>query len=146
MLCDSLDRRGVWGRIVQLFSPVQLFCVTHGLQHARLPYPSPSPRACLNSCPLSQWCHATISFSVIPCSSCLHSFPASGSFPMSQLFTSGGQSTGASASVLPMNIMGWFPLGLTGLISWLSKRFSRVFSKKKKKSLFQEGEWIHVYL
>ena len=139
MLCDSLDRRGVWGRIVQLFSPVQLFCVT----------------------PWTAACQASLSFTISqsllklmsiesvmpcnhlilchPCSSCLHSFRASGSFPMSQLFTSGGQSTGASASVLPMNILGWFPLVLTGLISWLSKRFSRVFSKKKKKESFPRG-------
>ena len=95
----------------------------HGLQHIRLPYPSPIPGACSNSCPLSWWCHPTISSSVIPFSSFLQSFPASGSFPMSQFFTSGGQSIGtsASASVLPMNIQDWFPLGLTGLISLQSK-------------------------
>ena len=87
----------------------------HGLQHARLPCPSLTPGACSNSCSLSQWCHPTISSSVIPFSSCLPSFPASGYFPMSQVFASGGQSTGdsASASVLPMNIQYWFPL------SWL---------------------------
>ena len=86
---------------------------THVLQHARLPCPSPTPGAYSNSCPLSQWCHPTISSSVIPCSSCLQSFPASRSFQMSQLFASGGQSIGvsASASVLPMNIQDWFPLG-----------------------------------
>ena len=91
----------------------------HGLQHARLPCLSPTPGACSNSCPSSQWCHPTISSSVIPFSFCLQSFPASGSFPMSQLFASGGQSIGASPSalVLPMNIQDWFPLGLTGLIS-----------------------------
>ena len=100
----------------------------HGLQHTRLPYPSPSPRACSNSCTLSRWCHPTISSSVIPFSPCLQSFPATGSFLMSQLFTSGGQSIGASASVLPMNIQGWFPLGLTGWISLQSKGLSRVFS------------------
>ena len=90
----------------------------HGLQHARAPCPSPTPRPCSNSHPSSQWCHPTISFSVIPFSSCLQSFPASGSFQMSQLFTSGGQSTGisASASVLPVNIQDWFPLGLTGFL------------------------------
>jgi len=101
-----------------------------GLQHARLPCPSPTPRACSNSCPLSQWYHSTISSSVVPFSSCLQSFPASGSCPMSQLFASGGESLGvsASASVLPMNIQDWFPLGLTGLISFLSKGLSRVFS------------------
>ena len=83
----------------------------HGLQHARLPCPSPSG-ACSDSCPLSQWCHPTISSSVIPFSSCLQSFPASGSFLMSQLFSSNGQSIGTSASVLLMNIQDWFPLGL----------------------------------
>ena len=93
-----------------------------GLQHSRLPCPSPTLRACSNSCPSSWWCHPTISFSVTPFSSCLQSFPASGSFPVSQFFASGGQSIGvsASASVLPMSIQGWFPLGLTGLISLLS--------------------------
>ena len=100
---------------------------SHGLQHARLPCPSPSPRACSNSCLLTQRCIPTISSSVVPFS-CLQSFPASGSFLMSQLFASGGQSTGASASVLPMNIHDWFPLGLTSLISLKSKGFSRVFS------------------
>ena len=95
----------------------------HGLQHSRLPCPSPTPRACSNSCPLSCWCHPTISSSVIPFSSCLQSFPSSGSFPMSQFFTSGGQNIGASASasVLPMNIQDWFSWGLTGLISLQSK-------------------------
>ena len=90
----------------------------HGLQHTRLPCPSPTPRVYPNSCPLSQWCHLTISSSVVPFS-CLQSCQASGSFPMSQFFASGGQSIGvsASASVLPVNIQDWFPLGLTGLIS-----------------------------
>ena len=103
---------------------------THGLQQARLPCPSPTPGACSNSCPLSQWYHPTISSSVVPFSTCLQSFPASGFFNMSQFFTSGGQSIGvsASASVLPTNIQGWFPLGLIGLISSLSKELSRVFS------------------
>ena len=101
----------------------------HELQHTRLPCPSLSPRVCSNACPLSWWCHPTISSSVAPFSSCLQSFPASGSFPMSQFFASGGQSIGtsASASVLPVNIQGWFPLGFTGLISFLSKGLSRVF-------------------
>ena len=100
----------------------------HGLQHAM--FPCPSPGACLNSCPLSQWCHPTISSSVIPFSFCLHSFPASGSFQLSWLFASGGKRIGASgsASVLPMNIQGWFPLELTGLISLLSKGLTKVFS------------------
>ena len=85
----------------------------HGLQHSRLPCPSPAPGACSNSCPLSRWCHPTISSSVIPFSSHLQSFPASGSSQMSQFFASGDQSTGASASasVLPMNTQDWFPLG-----------------------------------
>ena len=85
----------------------------HGLQHVRLPCPSPTPGAYSNSCPSHRWCHPTISSSVIPFSSLLQSFPASGSFPMSQFFTSGGQIIGvsASASVLPMNIQDWFPLG-----------------------------------
>ena len=100
----------------------------HGLQDARPPCPSPTPRVYSNSCTLSRWCHPTISSSVIPFSSCLQSFPASGSFQMSQLFASGGQSIGASALVLPMNIQGWFPLGLTGLNSLLSKGLSGVFS------------------
>ena len=102
----------------------------HGLQHARLPCPSPAPETYSNSCPLSWWRHPTISSSAIPFSSCLQSFPASGTFPMSQLFTSGGQSIGisASASVLPMNIQDWFPLRLTDWISLQSKGLSRVFS------------------
>ena len=102
----------------------------HGLQHPRLPCPSPTPRACSNSCPSSQWCHPTISSSVVPFSSWLQSFPESESFQTSQFFASCGQSFGTSASalVLPMNIQDWFPLGLTGLISLLSNGLSRVFS------------------
>ena len=100
----------------------------HGLQKTRLPCPSPSPRACSNSCPSSRWWHPTISSFVVPVSSCPHSFPESGSFPVRRLFVSGGQSIGASASVLPMNIQDWFSLGLTGLISLQSKGLSRVFS------------------
>ena len=97
-------------------SAVSDFLQPHGLQHTRLPFPSPNPRACSNSCPSSWWCHPTISSFIIPSSSCLQSFPASGSFLVSQFFASGGQSIGASASasVLPMNIQDWFPLGLTG--------------------------------
>ena len=100
----------------------------HGLQHARLPCPSPTLGTSSNSCPLSQWCHPTISSSVLPFSSCLQSFPALGSFPMSQFFSSGGQSIGVSvlASVLPMNIQDWFPLGWTGWISLQSKGLSRI--------------------
>ena len=103
---------------------------SHGLQHARLPCPSWTPGTHSNSCPLSDWCHPIISSSVMPFSSCPQSFPASGSFPMSQFFTSGGQSIGVStsASVLLMNIQDWFSLGLTGLISLQSKGLSRVFS------------------
>ena len=101
-----------------------------GLQHIKISCPSLSPWVCSNSCPLHQWYRGTISSSAAPFSSCLQSFPASGSFPMSQFFTSGGQSIGVSAlaSDLPMNILGWFPLGSTGLISLLFKGLSRVFS------------------
>ena len=101
----------------------------HGLQHTRPPCPSPTPRFYPNSCPLSQWCHPTISSSVIHFYFCPQSFPASGSFPMSQFFESGGQSirVSASASVLPMNIQGWFSLGLTGWPSLQPKVFSKVF-------------------
>ena len=115
--------------VVQLLSRIWLF-VTHGLQHTRPHCPSPSPRACSNSCPLTQWCHASISSSVIPFSSHLQYFPASGSFLRSQLFTPGDQSVeaSASASVLPMNMQDWFPSRLTGLISLQSKELSWVFS------------------
>ena len=104
----------------------------HGLWHTRPPCPSPSPRVCPSSCPLSWWCHPTISSSVTPFS-CFQSFPPSGSFPVSWFFVSGGQSIGvsASASVLPMCIQGWFPLGLTGFVSLQAKGLSRVFSKKQ---------------
>ena len=102
----------------------------HGLQHTRLPCPSPTARAYSNSCPSSLWCHPTISSSVIPFSSCLQSFPATGSFQMSQFFTLGGQSIGVSvsATVLPTNIQDRFPLELIGFISLQSKGLSRVFS------------------
>ena len=113
-------------------SSVAMSCLTlcdpRELQHPRLSCPSPTLGACSNSCSSSRWCHPTISSSVIPFSSCLQYLPASGSFPMSKFFISGGQSIGASASVILMNIQGWFPLGLTGLISLLSKGLSRVFS------------------
>ena len=114
---------------VQSLSHVQLFA-TQGLQHISFPCPSPTPRANSNACPSCQWCHPTISSSVIPFSSCLQSFPASGSFQMGQFFSSGGQSIGvsASASVLPMNTQDWTPLGWTGWISLQSKGLSRVFS------------------
>ena len=117
---------------VQLRSFTQS-CLTlrsHGLQHARLPCPSPAPRAYSNSCPSSEWWHPTISASVVPFSSHLQSVPAWGSFQMSQFLASGGQSIGvlASTSVLPMNIQNWFSLGCTGLISLQSKGLSSVFS------------------
>ena len=127
-----------------------------GLQHARLPCPSPFPGACSNSCPLSWGCHPTILSSVISFSSCLQSFSVSGSFPMSQLLASGGQSIGvsASASIFSVTIQGWFPLRLTGLISLWSKRLSRVFSNTtvQKHQFFsaQSSLWsnshIHTWL
>ena len=111
-------------------SVVSSYLQPHGLQHTRLPCPSPTPGGCSNSCPSSWWCHPTISSSVVPFCAHLQSFPASGSFPMSQFFTSGDQSIGVSilASVLPMNIQDWFPLGLTGWISFQSNELSKVFS------------------
>ena len=129
-----------WGRVLvlpQFSSVVSNSLQPHGLMHARLPDPSPTPRAYSDSCPSSGWCHPTTSSSVVPFSSCLQSFPASGSFPMSQFFASGGQSIGisASASVLPMNIQDWFPLRLTGLISLQYKELSRVFSNTTVKSI-----------
>ena len=120
----------------------------HWLQHTRRLCPSLSPRLYSDSCPLSQWCHLTISSSASPFSSCSQSFPASGFFPMSGLFTSGGQRIGDSASVLPMNIQGWFPLGLTGLKSLLSKGLSRVFFSttiwKHRFFSTQPSLWIHI--
>ena len=103
---------------------------THGLQQARLPCPSATPRAYSNSCPLSQWCHPTISSSIVPFSACFQSIPASRSFPMGKFFTSSGQSMGvsASASVIPMNIQEWFRLEWSEWISLQSKELSRVFS------------------
>ena len=113
------------------------FLWPHGLQHTRLPCPSLSPSVCTNSCPLSQWCHPAVSSSLIVFSSCLQSFSASGSFPTSQLFESGDQSIGASASasVLPMNTQDWFPLGLTGFISLQSKGLSRILSAPQLKNI-----------
>ena len=122
---------------ISSFSSVQFSCSVvsnslqpHGLQHARPPCPSPTSGVYANSCPLSQWCHPTISSSVVAFSSCPQSFPASGSFQMNQFFASGRQRIGvsASASVLPMNIQDWFPLEWTGWISLQSKGLSRVFS------------------
>ena len=124
----------------------------HGLQHTRLFYPSPSPGACWNSCPLSWWCHPTISSSVLPFPFCLQSFPASGSFPISHLFAWDGQSirASASASVLPMNIQGWFPLGLIGLISLLSKELSTIFSsttiQKHRFFCIQSSLWSNSHI
>ena len=146
---SSLERESVVV-FVQLLCHVWLF-TTPWTAAPTLPCPSPSPGACSNSCPLSWWCHTTISSSVVPLSSCLLSFAASGSFPMNQLFASGGQRIGvsASASDLPMNITGWFPLGLTGLISLQSKGLSRVFSNTivQKHQFFdvQPSLWSNSY-
>ena len=121
----------------------------HVLQHTRPPYPSPTPRAYSNSCPSSRCCHPAISSSVVPFSSCLQFLPASESFPMSQFFTSGGQSIGvsASASVLPMNIQDLFPLRWTGCISLKSKGLSRVFSNSKLQKLnLQHSDFFIVRL
>ena len=126
----------------------------HGLQDSRPPCPSPTPRDYTNSCPLSQWCHPAISSSVVPFSSGLQSFSASGSFPRSQFFTSGGHSIGASAStsVLPVNIQDYFPLRLTGWISLLSKGLSRVFPTPQFKTInssvldFCIVQLIHLYM
>ena len=128
----------------------------HGLQYSGPPCPSPTPRVYSNSCPLTWWCHPTISSCVIPFSSCLRSFPELGSFPMSQFFASGGQSVGVSASALalPMNIQDWFPLGLTGWISLPSKGLSRVFSNSTvqnhrffgTKLSLQSNSHIHTWL
>ena len=120
--CEDLTRSFTSVSSVQTLSHIWFFA-THESQHARPPCPSPTPGGHPNSCPSSWWCHPTISSSVVPFSSCLQSLPASGSFPMSQLFAWGGQSTGvsASASVLPMNIQDYSPLGWTGWISLQSK-------------------------
>ena len=145
------------------FSLVQFSCSvtsdslrSRGLQHSRLPRPSPAPRAYSNSCPSSRWCHPTISSSVIPFSSHLQSFPALGSFLRSQFFASSGQSIGVSASapVLPMNIQDWFPLGWTGWISLQSKGLSRVFSSTtvwnhdffSAQLSFWSNSYIHTWL
>ena len=145
------------------YSSVQFSCSVlsdslwpHESQHASPPCPSPTPGVYSNSCPLSWWCHPTISSSVVPFSSCPQSLPASGSFPMSQFFTSGGQSIGVSASalVLPMNTQDWFPLGWIGWIFLQSKGLSRVFSSTtaQKHQFFgaQPSLWstshIHTWL
>ena len=141
--------------MIHCYCSVAKSCLTlqlHGLQYTSLPCPSIFPRVCSNSCPSSQWCHPIISSSVVLFSSCLQSFPASGSFPTSQFFPSGGQSIGvsASASVLLMNIQDWFPLGLTDLISLQSKGLSRVFSSTTiwKHQLFnaQTSLWSNSHI
>ena len=129
----------IGNKVIQ-FSSVAQLCLTlkpHGLQHAKPPCPSSTPRVYSDSCPLSQWCHPAISSSIVPFSSYPQCFPASGSFPISQFFTSGGQSIGvsASASVLPMNIQDWFSLGWTVWISLQSKGLSGVFSNSTFKSI-----------
>ena len=116
---------------------------SHGLQHARLPCPSPTPGACSDSCASSQWCCTTISSSVISFSSHLQPFPASGSFPV--FFTSGGQSIGASASVLPMNIQDKFPLGLIGFIPLQSKGLSRIFSPTPQFKSISSSALVFLY-
>ena len=123
---------------------------SHGLQHVRPPCPSPTPGVYSGSCPLSQWCHPTISCSVVPFSSHLQSFPASGSFQISQFFTSGGQTTGvsASASVLPMNTQDWSPLGWTGWISLQSKGLSKSLLQHRtsKASILRHSAFFIVQL
>ena len=118
----------------------------HGLQHARPPCPSSTPRVYSDSCPLSRWCHSTISSSVVPFSSCLPSFPASGSFPMSQFFTSGGPKYWSfSFSISPSN-QDWFPLGWTGWISLQSKGLSRVFSNTTvQKHQYKDAKIIVIW-
>ena len=130
--CYSFAMLLEWGSVVVVFFSRSVLSDSfqpHGLQHTRLPCFPPSPGAFPDSCPLSHCCHPTILSSVVSFSSCLQSFPTSGYFLMSQIFTSGGQNTGdsASVSVLPMNIQNWFLLGLTGWISLQSKGLSRIF-------------------
>ena len=146
----------IWGSVQYSRSVVSKSLRTHELQHTRPPCPSPTPGVYSNSCPLSQWCHPTISSSVVPFSSLLQSIPALGSFQMSQFFASGGQSTrvSASTSVLPMNTQDWSPLGWTGWISLKSKGLSRVFSNTtvQKHQFFgaqlssQSNSHIHTWL
>ena len=151
-LCCCLD----FSLVVTSGGSVQFSCSVvsdslqpHGLQHTRPPCPSPTPGVYPNSCPLSLWCHPTITSSVVPFSSCLQSFPASGFFSMNQFFTSGGQSIGvsASASVLPMNIQDWFPLGWTGWISLLSKGLKSLLQHHSSKaSILQHSVFFIVQL
>ena len=151
---------GIYPRVEFLghFSSIQYRSVAsdsfwlYGLQHARLPCPSPTPGVYSNSCPSSQWCHPIIASSVVPFSSHLQSFPASVSFQISQFFASGGQGIGvsASSSVFPMNIQDWFPLGWTGWISLQSKGLSRVFSNTTasvlRHSAFFIAQLSHPYM
>ena len=154
ILIKNFDFKNIWNSSIRFtlklslifyINSVQFSCSVvsdslrpQGLQHARLPCPSLTPRACLNSCPSSWWCYPTISSSVIPFSSCLQSFPASESFPVSPFFGSGGQNIEASALalVLPMNIQDWFPLGLIGLISLQFKGLSNLLQHRKFLFLF----------
>ena len=160
LLKNKPANTGVWSLVQEDFTSDQLVSQSdslwpHGLQHTRPLCPSPTPKAYSNWCPLSQWCHPIISSPAVPFSSCLQSFPASGSFQMSQFFASGGQSIGvlASALVLPMNIQDWVPLGLTSWISLQSKGLSRVFSNTtvQKHQLFgvqpssQSNSHIHTW-
>ena len=146
-ICNKFQwKADAWTKLMIQFSSVTQSCLTlcypmdcrASLQDTRLPCPLPTPGAYSNSCPLSRWYHPTISSSVVPFSSSLQSFPAAGSFQMSQFFASGGQTIGfsASASVLPVNIQDWFPLGQTGWISLQSKGLSRVFSNTVQKHQF----------
>ena len=142
MLRDSDKRKTEGVSFSYICYSVTQSCPTlrpHGQQQARFPCPSPSPRVCSKSCPLSWWCHTTISSSVIPLSSCLQSFPALASFPVNWLFTLGGQSIGASAweSVLPMNIQSRFLVGLTGLVSLTLESLSSTTVKKHQFSAAQ---------
>ena len=141
-------------KVILFFSSVQSLSLSnslrpYGLQHTRLPCPSPAPRAYSNSCPSSWWCYPTISSSAIPFFSCLQSYPASGSFPMSQFFSSGGQSIGVSAStsVLPMKIQDWLPLGWTSWISLQSKGLSSLLQQHSSKaSVLQHSACVMVQL
>ena len=160
VISNAKEKKDFSNISIKFFSSVQLLShawlsVTPWTQHARLPCPSPTSGACSNSCPLSQWWHPSISSSVVPFSSCLQSFPESGSIPMSQFFTTGGQSFGVSAlaSVLSMNIQGLFPLGWTDWISLQSKDLSRVFSNTNSSkawilwcSAFFIGQLTHPYM
>ena len=149
----SKQSKTLWGPVQFSQSVVSDSLRPYGLQDTRPPCPSPTPRACSNSCPMSWWYHSIISSSAIPFSSCLQSFPKSGSFPMNQFFTSGSQRIGvsASASVFPKNIQDWFPLGLTGFILQ-SKGLSRVFSTPHFKSInssvftFLYTQLLHPYV